>query len=55
MDGYYSGSMFDDEENILEWRADSNDFGMNGAFFVALTLSIAVVAFARLSAYMSLF
>ncbi|WP_167879525.1 hypothetical protein [Methanococcoides sp. NM1] len=55
MDTYYEGSMMEDEDSILEWTTRGLNIDGNSAFIATLTVSIALMAFLRLSSYVNLF
>jgi hypothetical protein len=55
MDTYYAGSTMDEEDGILEWTNRGLKIDGNGAFIATLTVSIALMAFLRLSSYANLF
>ncbi|WP_157196626.1 hypothetical protein [Methanococcoides burtonii] len=55
MDTYYAGSTMDEEDSILEWTNRGLQIDGNGAFIAILTVSIALMAFLRLSSYANLF
>ncbi|MBP2029600.1 hypothetical protein J2755_000520 [Methanohalophilus levihalophilus] len=55
MDTYYEGTMMDDEDHILEWRTGGLSSDVVGAFIVTLAVSITLMAFLRLTSYVSFF
>ena len=55
METYYAGTTMDEEDSILEWTNRGLKIDGNGAFIATLTVSIALIAFLRLSSYANLF